>query len=248
MHLPKYALVDAFDALSDCSSADERWRCAIDVTRALGVDAINTGCADIESASILWARSSMTPEWLETYMKLEFFKVDPLLELFHKKKSRLTVYCDLASIEQGIDDGHPALSRGLNDAGYALLHGTKFLTRDEPFGSVVTLCFGAMKREKFDETISRWTTLSALIAAFSYAPDEANHLDVFTNATPVLTRREVEVLSLLATGLQTARIAERLNIAEITVAKHFRSARRKLGSRTREQALIKAMQFKLLSF
>ncbi|MEM8813473.1 MAG: LuxR C-terminal-related transcriptional regulator [Pseudomonadota bacterium] len=52
-----------------------------------------------------------------------------------------------------------------------------------------------------------------------------------------LSARERECLSLLADGHRTARIAERIGIAPMTVEFHLRNARRKLGATTREQAV-----------
>lgn len=56
-----------------------------------------------------------------------------------------------------------------------------------------------------------------------------------------LSNRESECLLWLSKGLRTAAIAERLNIAEVTVNLHFKGARTKLRSATREEALAKAV-------
>lgn len=56
-----------------------------------------------------------------------------------------------------------------------------------------------------------------------------------------LSGRERECLLWLARGLRTEAIAERLGIARITVDLHFRNARMKLRTATREQALAKAI-------
>jgi len=53
----------------------------------------------------------------------------------------------------------------------------------------------------------------------------------------VLSTREREVVSLLAEGLSTARIAEKLGLAEVTVHKHFRGARDKMGALTASKPL-----------
>ena len=50
----------------------------------------------------------------------------------------------------------------------------------------------------------------------------------------------------LAIGLRYDRIAERLGIASATVELHLRNARRKLGAKMREQALVKAVALGLL--
>jgi DNA-binding CsgD family transcriptional regulator len=50
-----------------------------------------------------------------------------------------------------------------------------------------------------------------------------------------LTRREREVVTLIALGGETAEIARELHISPETVRTHVRNARSKLGARTRAQ-------------
>jgi DNA-binding CsgD family transcriptional regulator/tetratricopeptide (TPR) repeat protein len=61
-----------------------------------------------------------------------------------------------------------------------------------------------------------------------------------------LTRREVEVLALVADGLQNAEIARRLFLSERTVHTHISSILRKLGVRTRLQATAEAVRLGLV--
>lgn len=61
-----------------------------------------------------------------------------------------------------------------------------------------------------------------------------------------LSRRERECLLWLAAGLRNDRIAERLGIRGATVELHLRNARRKLGARTREQAVARAVALGLV--
>jgi DNA-binding NarL/FixJ family response regulator len=61
-----------------------------------------------------------------------------------------------------------------------------------------------------------------------------------------LTRREREVISLLADGLTGREIAELLVIAPSTAAKHIEHVVEKLGARSRTQAVVKAYRLRLI--
>jgi DNA-binding NarL/FixJ family response regulator len=61
-----------------------------------------------------------------------------------------------------------------------------------------------------------------------------------------LTRREVEVLHLLALGLKDREIAKTLIISEGTAHKHVENIRAKLGVRTRAAAVAEARRRGLL--
>jgi DNA-binding CsgD family transcriptional regulator len=60
-----------------------------------------------------------------------------------------------------------------------------------------------------------------------------------------LTKRELEVLGLVADGLRDSEIAERLVLSERTVGHHVRAVLRKLGVRNRSQASAEAVRLGL---
>lgn len=59
-----------------------------------------------------------------------------------------------------------------------------------------------------------------------------------TAATAKLSKRERQVMDLLAVGLRTKSIAGQLGIAEVTVELHLKNVRTKLGALTRDHALL----------
>jgi DNA-binding NarL/FixJ family response regulator len=63
-----------------------------------------------------------------------------------------------------------------------------------------------------------------------------------TDAQALLTPREVEVLAALAEGMTNKAIARRLDISLHTVKFHMESLFRKLGARTRTEAVAKASE------
>ena len=66
------------------------------------------------------------------------------------------------------------------------------------------------------------------------------------NLLSTLTRREVEVLGLLAEGLSTSAIAARLNISHLTVRNHIRNTLRKTGLHSQAQAVSLAVRNNLV--
>ncbi|WP_421723982.1 helix-turn-helix transcriptional regulator [Bauldia sp.] len=100
------------------------------------------------------------------------------------------------------------------------------------FGSA----FGRQEFEMFLRTYGEHLRFAAFVVH--------EHLQRATGkaqSTSKLTPRERECLLWLSLGLRTTAIADRMNIADVTVDHHFRGARRKLGAATREEALAKAI-------
>ena len=67
------------------------------------------------------------------------------------------------------------------------------------------------------------------------------------NLAARLTPRERETLRLIATGLSTRQMAKRLGVSERTVEAHVRTLYRKMGVRTRVQAVSAAAHMNLVS-
>jgi DNA-binding CsgD family transcriptional regulator len=74
----------------------------------------------------------------------------------------------------------------------------------------------------------------------------AVHSSSQRDAWSVLSRREVEVLSLLAEGISSVRIAQRLGISPYTVRHHIQNALRKLGLHSKAEAVSFAFRNGLL--
>ncbi|MEI2728659.1 MAG: response regulator transcription factor [Candidatus Nanopelagicales bacterium] len=83
---------------------------------------------------------------------------------------------------------------------------------------------------------------SRLIAELTVAVRRADH----GKRDGGLTKRELQVLTLVADGLPNRDVANRLHISENTVKNHMRSVHEKLGVRTRTEAVVKAAREGLL--
>lgn len=103
--------------------------------------------------------------------------------------------------------------------------------------------FGSsLKRAEFDK-ITQLHGQTLRLAGFIIHDhlQEAAFRQIDQKPAGLLSSRERECLLWLASGLKSAQIAERLNLALVTVDMHFKNARKKLNAATREEALAKAI-------
>ncbi|MDX5381531.1 MAG: response regulator transcription factor [Rhodobacterales bacterium] len=70
--------------------------------------------------------------------------------------------------------------------------------------------------------------------------------DVEVQGTPVLTRREKDVLQGICAGRSNREIAEELDVQEVTVKLHVKTLSRKLGARNRTHAALIARDLHLI--
>ncbi len=73
------------------------------------------------------------------------------------------------------------------------------------------------------------------------------HRDIVAGRRPTLTGREVEVLQLVAQGMTSREIGEKLFISENTVKNHVRNILDKLGLHSRNEAVMYALREDLIS-
>jgi DNA-binding NarL/FixJ family response regulator len=68
-----------------------------------------------------------------------------------------------------------------------------------------------------------------------------------TDKLPSLTKREREILRLLADGMRNEQVARQLSISPLTVRTHVKNAMQKLEADTRTQAVAKALRQSLIT-
>lgn len=123
--------------------------------------------------------------------------------------------------------------------------GVAFPLRSVPGSPVgATVCITQMRASEFPNWWSecQWELHVAALAL------DARLLQFHspTDDVPDLSTRERECLLWLASGLRTDRIADRMSISPSAVDLYLANARRKLGARTRDQALLKAVLLGML--
>jgi two-component system response regulator DegU len=94
--------------------------------------------------------------------------------------------------------------------------------------------------------VSGETALSPQLAASML--DEVRRLDrPSSDEERIVTRREEEVLQLIADGCSTPEVAEKLYISQKTVKNHLASIYQKLDARDRTQAVLQAVRMGIVS-
>jgi DNA-binding NarL/FixJ family response regulator len=88
-------------------------------------------------------------------------------------------------------------------------------------------------------------TVRAVLAGEIFAPPEASIPDSFAQRAAQLTPQQWRVLALMVHGDQNKQIAHKLGVGEATVKAHVTVILRKLGVRSRTQAVIEARHLAL---
>lgn len=242
----KNALIDFVDALAGLTSAEDRWNEAVAQSQKQGIDAILVGEADGIKKQIFWMNTNMPDDWITEYLEEDYMSVDAMLETLAWQNEYHIVESGQMKRVDARSDKEYALDHGLKSAGLASLIGSRF---GEPGrrGVYVTLCSGGTMQAAHNNSTVDLAMLAALLATSITEPIHSPANLKLKAMTQVLSQRQQEVLELLANGCQTARIAERLNISEAAVNKHFSLARKALGASTREQALAIALKENLIN-
>jgi DNA-binding NarL/FixJ family response regulator len=120
---------------------------------------------------------------------------------------------------------------GLLEAG-----ATGYVLKDAPDDEIIAAVRAAGRREPY--LTSRLQTRAATRSVSAAAPHKGPLGD--------LTPRELEVLTLMAAGLDNVEIAERLFVSKVTVQNYTSSIYSKLDVNTRAKAILYAMQHGLV--
>ncbi|CUH47654.1 helix-turn-helix transcriptional regulator [Ruegeria atlantica] len=244
--------LDLLEELSLRHDDQERWEFTLDRLTEIGFNALNMLCFTPETGAIHWVRSSMSKGWLNRYDSQGYAEADPMLAQVQNGKESL--YVQAASLRSA--DGHSSKALGLNHdlekAGYIHLYSLVVPCPNNEAKLVVLSSDRPDAQAQMTERQRQMRVLATVLATNLGSDIPSNHGRVYditsiAPTTPDLTPRELQVLDLLALGHRNDRIAELLNLSEVTVRTHLKNAREKLRAPTRESALVRAMQLGLIN-
>jgi len=115
-----------------------------------------------------------------------------------------------------------------------------YVVKDTPLSKLV---------ESIHHVVEGGSVISPMMASklFANVRQLLRHRDIVAGRRPTLTGREVEVLQLVAQGMTSREIGEKLFISENTVKNHVRNILDKLGLHSRSEAVMYALREDLIS-
>lgn len=235
-------LIDAFTAMQNCKTEDESWASIHRILNQIGASHLVAGKIAKKDESILWVRTSMKDSWMEEYLDRQYYNADAIIMQGLMQSTAVNIICGDMLVPH---ENHNALQRecnlGLKGAGYGELRAQTFTSDDCESSKVSTICFDDHKDILDGINDVHVGQVQSLMSVFLDIPSSSKTPGLIKFGAHALSPRERDVLAYLSQGMMTAKIAERLGLADVTVNKHFNSAKKLLGAATREQALAIAM-------
>ena len=250
MDRPTNRIADLLALLSSTTDRDEIWRRSVAFCRSLGLKDVNL--AEFSSGAYypIWVRLSMAEHAdHQEYIEGGYIDVDPILHARANGALGHATRMDLHNLDPLPAD--PKKSADLQDmiirGGYDETVIVRARGRQAGLDRAIILIIGSENAPAVHALGSRQlATLANLISAFNTPPTPEAPLGHFAGLYEFLSEREHDMLCYLAQGLTNDQIAHRTGLAEVTVRFHIANARKKMGARTREQAVALAVARGLL--
>lgn len=213
---------------------------------ALGLDIINYGFFDSEAAgkaaTDIQFMTTMSNAWMEHYYGDGLAATDP--HVLRVQAGRLAPYLWGESIIRGLDDrGQLQTAREGAEEGLKSGLYVPMASPLDPFSPVAGIALaGALSETEFRQVIAEHG-VSLLQVAYTFHNASIRSVWMEQAGGKPLSERERDCLRYLADGLRQDAIAQALGVARVTVELHLRAARKKLGARTLNEAVAKAILF-----
>ena len=244
------------DLLNNLDKSDQEavWENALKFFESFGFHITNYGIIDKANSDVIGFHSNMADSWMQYYMDSEYMKDDPWVNYVVSNDAPL-VYSREGQSELTLEKGTRS-EKMVNEAAELGLTNSICIPVHNKFGHLITgFNLGAdMNHKDFQKMLDENMQDILMGAAFvnthlvDMTPKEYTKSGWTANPyyKQLLSDRELEVLKWLCEGNRNDRIAEKMNIASVTVNYHLKEIKRKLGARTREQSVALAYKKGLL--
>ena len=247
------SLVDLMTKLDGCG-VESAWKKSVDYLEGFGFHIVNYGIIDKMHGDMLGFHSNMPDDWMARYMEREYSKDDPWAQHVISNKQPI-YYHRVGPSELSVPQGSTA-EKMINETSDFDLNSSICVPIHNSLGHLITGVnlgsklkhaeFKAMLDEKLEDILLSVAVMNNQLIETPIL--ETKLPSWYTNPyyKQLLSERELEVLKWLSEGHRNDRIAERMNIASVTVNFHLKEIKRKLGAQTREQSIALAFRKGLL--
>jgi DNA-binding CsgD family transcriptional regulator len=239
-------LFDYIERLQSCSSIDLTWREIRKFAAHQGIARIGCVYAALRPGKPLnkpFVRGTLSPAIGKRWVTDRLYLSDPIVARALSSPKPFCWGAEYLGSRQLADDVR-AFYEGIRDDGAGSLYVIP-MRCDPSRGLGLGLLGSDMRRDQFDAFLAEKAIV--LTMAVLYADQRMVTLSRAENAPGAsLAPRETQCLELLTSGLKNEVIAQHMGITVHTVQLHLASAKKKLGAATREQALAKALTFRLI--
>jgi DNA-binding CsgD family transcriptional regulator len=239
-------LAHFLDTLNAAKGVDDRWNHLTRFMGDHGADVINYAVLNTLEFSRAEASvtqfSNMSSDWIEHYLAQRLDLHDPHVRYAREGGVEPYRWDERRTGFLTSEDGRNVLSL----AAEAGLRSQISMVapdpsgRGEPIGGM-TIGSSLHDGEYFRAIAGKEAML--ISAAMLYHHSAIGEIRRHQVSARPLSPRERDCMTYVASGLRTARIAEKMHISEVTVDMHLRNAREKLRARTTAQAVARAMIF-----
>lgn len=234
-------LINSVSRLAAAHTSNARWTVAKEIARDFGFNALNITSANSETGEFNWTLSAMHQGWLEDYLAQKMFEIDPLIAQLFTRERFIQIQGGTLFRADNVTELQIEYNQQLKEVGYPSLFSFSVAGHSKNESRIVVFS-GDEPHTEYERAIGiqNLQFIATAIGSMMMPPESPWGDETYYIDKDPLSRRETEVLSLLALGHRNLEIAARLNVSEVTVRMHITSARQKLRAATREEALVKA--------
>ena len=245
----KNILADFATDIALCKTDDCAWGVGVRFFESLGFDFATYGVLDKKNDKLVGFYSNLDPDFMAYYAGRHYDEIDPLV--LHCLKNSHAVHYSYDGASQveftGSDREKEVLGAcygaGVHSSFVVPFHNDRFpgMAGISLAGKMTSKECQALVEAHRSEILVAGASLSSHLVCVPNSMKGSQSWFGFCNNAEGITPRETEVLKWLSQGLRNDRVAERMNVTPATVNFHVGSIKKKLGARTREQALVIAM-------
>ena len=233
-------LKDFLADLNDLSKPADVWAQTIIFFENMGLDRII--CADLNHGKVD-ILTNFPQYWLDHYIDQKYELIDPFFTHCCNEYVSVKMGIDYIDRYEYLSTAQRKLIQEASEAGsYAGFSVTfKPMSKKGAGGWILSSSLGKTEVEKIAREHKKTLALASLFAREALVKTQN-----IVNSNAKLSPRETECLLWLVHGLRTKEIAYQIGIRPVTVELHLNNAKQKLGARTREQAVAKALTLQLI--